>query len=153
MAEKVDSFTFTVEGVPVAKERPRKAKDGHFYTPQKTKDHEELIQQFWMANGKKFVEGAIGMTVKAYFNIPKSASKVRVAQMQNKEIRPTSKPDTTNVIKLVEDALNGLAYRDDSYIVRIVGEKYYSLEPRLEVEVFSLSTLERRVLPKMKEDD
>jgi Holliday junction resolvase RusA-like endonuclease len=54
-------------------------------------------------------------------------------------IRPTKRPDVSNVIKIIEDALNGLAYRDDSQIVRVVGEKYYSDSPRVEVEICSLS--------------
>ena len=33
------------------------------------------------------------------------------------EIRPTKRPDLDNIAKAVLDALNGLAYQDDSQIV------------------------------------
>ena len=38
-----------------------------------------------------------------------------------------------NVVKVYADALNHLAYHDDSQVVSITCEKYYSEEPRVEV--------------------
>lgn len=51
-------------------------------------------------------------------------------------IRPTTKPDISNVLKGVEDALKGIWYKDDSQIVEY-GEvsKYYGEEPKIIVEV------------------
>jgi len=149
MAEKVDSFTFTVEGVPVAKERPRKAKDGHFYTPQKTKDHEELIQQFWMANGKKFIEGAIGLLVVFYMPIPKSLSKKQRERVLSGEVPHTSKPDLDNLGKLIKDSMNECAYKDDSYVVAETFIKVYDLHARTEITISSMT----RTINLEKEDD
>ncbi len=53
--------------------------------------------------------------------------------MANGEERPTKKPDIDNVVKVYADALNHLAYHDDSQVVSITCEKYYSEEPRVEV--------------------
>jgi Holliday junction resolvase RusA-like endonuclease len=73
------------------------------------------------------------MSVIAYMTIPKSKSKkFRKAAMEGEE-RPTKKPDLSNIVKGVEDALNGVLYKDDSQIVNLSMEKYYSEEPRLEV--------------------
>lgn len=53
--------------------------------------------------------------------------------MESGRIRPIIKPDTDNIIKAVLDALNGLAYEDDSEVVSVTAKKYYSAEPRVEV--------------------
>ena len=38
---------FTVPGIPVGKGRPRFMKNGHTYTPQKTRDYEDKVVQCW----------------------------------------------------------------------------------------------------------
>ena len=48
------------------------------------------------------------------------------------------KPDADNIIKVVADALNKVAYRDDADLVQVSFEKFYSWQPRLEVEIESL---------------
>lgn len=53
-------------------------------------------------------------------------------------IRPVKKPDADNIIKVVADALNKLAYRDDADLVQVSLIKFYSRQPRLEVEIESL---------------
>lgn len=44
---------FTIPGPPVAKQRPRRAADGHWYTPKKTVDAENHVAQCAMAAGLK----------------------------------------------------------------------------------------------------
>lgn len=53
------------------------------------------------------------------------------------EIRPTKKPDWDNIGKVVCDALNKIAYDDDSCIVDGAVHKWYSEEPRVVVELIS----------------
>lgn len=53
--------------------------------------------------------------------------------MVSGNIRPTHKPDFDNVTKAVCDALNGIAYSDDSQIVDAMERKFYSEQPRIEV--------------------
>ena len=127
-----------IPGEPCAKQRPRLGK-GFTYTPAKTVNYETLVKQLYILQRKEHLDGPLKMTVKAFFSIPKSASKKNREKMLQGIIRPTKRPDVSNVIKIIEDALNGLAYRDDSQIVRVVGEKYYSDSPRVEVEICSLS--------------
>ena len=73
------------------------------------------------------------MRILAYYGIPKSESKKKKALMRQNEIRPTKRPDADNVVKLVADALNQVAYRDDTQIVDCQVRKFYSDNPRLEV--------------------
>jgi Holliday junction resolvase RusA-like endonuclease len=126
----------TIPGEPCAKQRPRTTKQGHTYTPQKTVNYETLVRELYiLQNFRQQLEGELVMTVRAYFTIPKSASKKKAADMVGGRIRPTKRPDWDNVGKIISDALNGLAYHDDSQIVTATVEKWYSAEPRVEVEI------------------
>jgi Holliday junction resolvase RusA-like endonuclease len=50
-------------------------------------------------------------------------------------IKPVKKPDLDNIAKICLDALNKLAFDDDSQIVALRVEKHYSEEPRVEIEI------------------
>ena len=55
--------------------------------------------------------------------------------MIDRLIRPTRKPDFDNIGKIICDALNGIAYRDDAQIVDALVRKFYSDTPRVIVEI------------------
>lgn len=125
----------TIPGPPCAKQRPRLGKHTT-YTPTKTVNYETLVKQLYIIqNHRQQLEGQLSMTVRAYFQIPKSESKKKKLDMYECRIRPTKRPDWDNVGKIISDALNGLAYHDDSQIVTATVEKWYSTEPRVEVEI------------------
>lgn len=122
-----------IPGQPQAKARPRITKFGA-YTPEKTLNYEALIKQIYQAN--KFThhgEAMLKMELTAYYEIPKSASKKKAEQMLSNVIMPTKKPDLDNICKIVTDALNGIAYKDDSQIVEIHAKKLYSDIPEIQV--------------------
>ena len=73
------------------------------------------------------------ITIIANFSIPKSVSKKKAEEMIHGYIRPTKKPDTDNIAKIICDSLNHIAYYDDSQIVEIRVAKYYSLKPEVKV--------------------
>lgn len=126
----------TIPGKPMAKQRPRVLKNGITYTPKETVNYETLVKQLYITkHSQKQLDGPLQVLIKAYFPIPKSASKVKKAAMEAGDIRPTKKPDWDNVGKLITDALNNLAYHDDSQIVSCTVEKHYSEQPRVEVEI------------------
>lgn len=50
-------------------------------------------------------------------------------------IRPTKKPDMDNVVKVIADSLNQVAYKDDTQIVDCQCRKFYSESPRVEVRI------------------
>ena len=51
------------------------------------------------------------------------------------KIWPAKKPDSDNIAKVVLDALNGIAYHDDTQIVMVVAKKVYSSLEGLDVTV------------------
>ena len=127
---------FTVPGCPVAKGRPRFSRQGPYvrtYTPDKTYRYEQLVQLSFMQAEQPKLKGAVKVRILAYFPIPKSASKKRQKMMAEGEIRHTTKPDGENVSKAILDGLNKMAYDDDSNIVELHIEKWYSDDPRVEI--------------------
>ena len=132
-------YTITIPGEPVAKARARVTKAGHAYTPKRTVDYERMVQTLFHAEyGSPKLEGALMLQLDLYFGIPKSRSKAVRERMQQGLERPCKRPDIDNCLKAVSDALNGIAYRDDSQIVGAVVQKFYSDEPRVEIEIKKL---------------
>jgi Holliday junction resolvase RusA-like endonuclease len=124
-----------IPGEPTAKQRPRHGKFGT-YTPEQTINYETLVRQLYIQqNFARQLEGQLKLKVNAYFAIPKSAPKKAREAMILGILRPVKKPDWDNVGKIISDALNKLAYHDDSQIVSASVEKWYSENPRIEVEL------------------
>lgn len=131
---------FTVPGEPVGKGRPRVVRNGgttRTYTPERTASYENLVKiEFERAQAKGYGAGvALMMQIIAYYAPAASDSKRRKAAKLNGDIRPTKKPDADNILKVIADALNGLAYDDDAQIVEARIVKRYAEAPRVEVEI------------------
>ncbi|MCA0617605.1 RusA family crossover junction endodeoxyribonuclease [Clostridioides difficile] len=123
-----------IDGEPVGKERPRfNLATKRTYTPQKTKDYEELIKWLYQSKVRHYFTGYIKMTLRCYYSIAKSNSKKIKEQKRNNVLRPNKKPDIDNVVKIIADSLNEIAYKDDTQIVEVIASKYYSDRPRVEV--------------------
>ena len=133
----MEQVKFTVPGEPCGKGRPRfSRKLGGAYTPEKTARYENLIMVEYQAQcgAYRFPDDAmLDMRIIAYYGIPQSKSKKVKALMATGIIRPTKKPDSSNVTKAVEDALNNVAYRDDAQIVDSQIRRFYGEPPRVEV--------------------
>lgn len=50
----------------------------------------------------------------------------------------TSKPDSSKIIRALEDSLTGVVWKDDSRVVRLVVEKVYGEKPGTDVEIYEL---------------
>jgi Holliday junction resolvase RusA-like endonuclease len=131
--------TFIIEGEPHGKGRHRTTRTGHTYTPPKTVAYENKVKGCYMerTSGEVLV-GALKATIEAYYTIPKSKSKKVKEQMRRNILRPTKKPDADNVSKAVLDALNGLAYKDDSSVVELSINKYWADEGFVKVRLEEL---------------
>lgn len=125
-------------GEPRGKGRPRFSKDGHAYTDSETRSYERKIVAYYRQalGGFRWPDNAvISLDVTAHYQIPKSATKAAAAWMQAGRTLPTRKPDIDNVLKVVLDALNGVAYKDDSRVVQVSAKKIYSTTPKLVIEM------------------
>lgn len=107
-------------------------------TPKKTVIYENVVKGIYREQCQDFRfpdDAMLDMRILAYFGIPKSKSKKIKEQMAQKLLRPTKKPDMDNIMKIIADSLNMVAYRDDTQIVDCQLRKFYSNEPRVEVVI------------------
>jgi hypothetical protein len=132
---------FTVLGEPAGKGRPRFSNAGQYvkaYTPEKTVSYENLVKLEYrrQCDDYRFEDGVpLDLRIIAYYSIPKSTSKKKKALMEQYKIRPMKKPDNDNIVKIIQDALNLVAYHDDVQIVDCQLRKFYSQNPRVVVTI------------------
>lgn len=133
---------FAIIGKPQGKQRARVSTFGGYakaYTPQETVAYENRIMYAFKqaVDGKPspYWEMPVIVQIRAFYGIPKSFSKRKKEEAVNCILRPQTKPDIDNVVKVVCDALNSVAYKDDTQVIKVVAEKYYADEPRVEVEI------------------
>jgi len=115
------------------KQRPRVTKHGT-YTPKQTVQSEKLIREFIAKRMDKdklsaiTKPGAVDLDIIFVREVPKHFSKKNRTLALNGDLVPIRKPDMDNQEKTVLDALNGLAYDDDSQIVSKTTSKIYGFE-------------------------
>lgn len=73
----------------------------------------------------------IAVTLRFWCAIPTGLSKRKREALDGQLC--LKKPDIDNYVKLVLDALNGIAWEDDNAVASIAASKGYSFEPRTEV--------------------
>ncbi|NNV08118.1 RusA family crossover junction endodeoxyribonuclease [Geobacillus sp. MMMUD3] len=135
-----------VYGEPVAQGRPRATTVNgrvRMYDPKKSRDFKHYLK---LAASKhrpeQLIEGPISLEVKVYKPTLKSFSKKKKVAAEAGQIRPISKPDVSNYLKLIEDALTGVIWKDDSQIIDCSISKYYSETPRTEIQIKEMDVIE-----------
>jgi Holliday junction resolvase RusA-like endonuclease len=118
-------IVFEIPTEPVAKQRPRVTKFGT-YTPEKTSKFEEAVGLYAKSimRGRLPLEGALAVQVRFLCARPG---------------RPTNewpKQDIDNLLKSILDALNKIAWKDDSQIVELHATKRYSTTGSIQIRVF-----------------
>lgn len=146
-------ISFTVYGEPKGKGRPRvslrkyRGADGtekafsQAYTPKDTVSYENLVKAEYTSQCGEAMfpdKQMLDMRIQAFYSIPQSASKKMRERMLSHEVRPVKKPDSDNIIKIIADSLNKIAYHDDSQIVDVMFRKFYSEKPRVVVTIKSV---------------
>ncbi len=116
-----------IPGKPKGKQRPRVCK-GHAFTPQETKDYELMIANLYKALHGQMLEGYVKVEIIAKYAIPKKYTKKQREAVRRGEIRPAVKPDIDNIIKIILDGLNGIAYKDDAQVIEVRARKTYTMD-------------------------
>ena len=126
--------TFFVPGTPRGKGRPRfSRKSGRAYTPAETAAYESTVAYAGHAamGTQTLLGGPVGVKMTAVFQIPASWSLKR----KREALHHTSKPDADNIAKIILDALNGIAFEDDSSISSLRVEKGYRADANVVVRL------------------
>ena len=121
---------FNVDCNPVGKQRPKFRKIGNFvqtYTPKKTVDFEEQVRKAAekAMGGMEPLETPVALYCYIKLPIPQSYTKKRKERCEKGIEKPSKKPDLDNIVKAVQDSLNGIIYKDDSQIVALHSTKVY----------------------------
>ena len=126
-----------VEGRIQGKSRPRfSTKTGRAFTPKNTIVYENWIKSSYIEQCNKYYEGAVRVRIEVYYAIPKSCTKKRLQDIREGKDYPCKKPDCDNVVKVVLDSLNGIAYKDDAQVIELTVIKRWTEEKeRIEFEI------------------
>ena len=122
-------IVFEIQGAPVPWQRAGvNTKSAHHFTKPKTRAYEARVKESFVNTGETpFAEhAAVCAEIYAYFPKPHK-TKLRFV---------TKRPDADNISKAILDALNGVAYKDDSQIVALyVFKMWTNGEPHVRVEL------------------
>ncbi|MBS7811192.1 RusA family crossover junction endodeoxyribonuclease [Roseococcus pinisoli] len=142
LAGKGPPIVITVPGEIRGKGRPRFSARGgrpRAYTDTKTATAENWVKCCALEVAPPApLAGALALAVEVVVRVPASWPKGMRALALSGLLRPTSKPDLDNVIKLIADALNGVIWEDDKQIVEVRARKSFGDAPRAVLEVRAL---------------
>ena len=114
---------------PVAKGRPRISRQGHAFTPHKTRAFEREIQLLMRSKySGAAIDYPISVSVVFHLKKPKSV----------KRPHPSVKPDLDNLTKAILDAGNGILWSDDALICELNIEKKYSDSGAIEIQIWPI---------------
>lgn len=118
--DKNDYFNILLPFEPVPRQEPTQGKYGTYSHP-KTAQFQKSIKFYLRAHYPKAkpLEGPILLTIIFLITRPKSVS-------EKTRPYPHKKPDLSNLIKNLEDAMNGLIFNDDAQIVNLNCIKRYA---------------------------
>lgn len=124
---------FTIPGTPQGKARARTFRNKYTgksqsITPEKTVLYENWIKDCYLsATDEKWLDKQpLSMSIMAFFEIPKSTTKKDRKLIETGALHPVKKPDADNIAKVVCDALNGVAYKDDTQITMLTISKHFA---------------------------
>jgi len=134
------TFTIPIKPVPGGKAEMARSRTGKpfMYDPIRSKVWKKQAQPFinQAFAGREPFSGPVAVDVQFFFQYPKSWSKKKKART----VYPTNKNlgDLDRLLNLLYDSMSGVAYHDDSQVVRGSQEKFYSTEEKLKVTVSPL---------------
>lgn len=122
---------FTYYGKVRGQGRPRFTRNGRAYEAKADRDNKAAIRAAYVEAGGGMHEGAVRVAIRTFRTLPKNTPK-RVESAPD-----TITPDLDNIAKAVLDALSGVAFADDSYVVELLVEKTprTRTEERMEITV------------------
>lgn len=133
----------TIKTKPQPKQRPRSKriwKNGKpvtiTYTPKETVEYENKVRTAYKEQNGLFYGCPVEAEMIFRYAPPESWSKKKKSRAITGELFKTTKPDIDNLIKAVTDAINNdVAYKDDSYLIRVIAVKEYAEEDEIVLKI------------------
>jgi len=141
-SKSFNKIEFTIKMQPKAAKRPRATGAGGYvriYDPDEAekKELKEKIRK--KVNSKlKLISTPTIINIDYYKRTLKSFTKTEAALAELKILRPTTRPDIDNYDKFFLDSAHDVLWDDDGCVVETNSRKYYSINPRVEVEIYYL---------------
>lgn len=161
MTRPVASLKLYLPGDPIARAEPKIVRFGNRAgladSPVTKKGKADWLSVWLNAGQPRLDAGPILLTLEIVIDRPKShfGTGAKAATLKPHAPRiPTTKPDVSNVLKLVEDALKSRAFDDDSHVVQVHAHKRYATDgehPFTSVELHVLATLDALFPPTTQE--
>lgn len=128
--------SYTLQGNPLPKLRPRFTKNGRAFNCQKREGNTARVQFLQQMGEQRILrryDGPISVSMGFYTPIPVSWSHKR-QECANGQPDPT-RPDIDNYVKFPLDVMNQLIFNDDNLVTELHCVKKYSNVPRTEITV------------------
>lgn len=131
------SVAFTVQGKPATAGSKRgfiNRKSGKVMmvdTCKRGPNWRNDVRAAFNATHEAMMEGPLALVVTFYLDRPKAHwHKDGSVREKFANARPITKPDSTKLVRAIEDALNGIAWKDDAQIVDQKVLKHYVRTPQ-----------------------
>ena len=139
----MEQIRLTVLGIPKAQGRHKHFQRGKFsgtYDPSSEK--KETFASILQGQAPETpITSPIALELIFYMPRPKAHYGTGAKSECLKDTAPemqSSKPDIDNLVKFVQDSLNGIFYKDDALICHLTAQKVYSDRPRTEIILTTL---------------
>ncbi|WP_445451211.1 RusA family crossover junction endodeoxyribonuclease, partial [Enterococcus faecalis] len=129
---------------PKPQSRPRFARRGNYvqtYEDRAMKEYKNQVKNYLRKSRAKLIEkGPIFAHVTFYIHPPKSAlsNKQKRLEVELERKYCDKKSDLDNYLKAILDASNKILFSDDGQVAKIITEKKYSYNPRIEIEIYEI---------------
>lgn len=126
---------------PKPQSRPRFARRGNYvqtYEDSAMRAYKQKVKAYLRKAKPELIEkGAIFAHVTFYVSAPKYllSSKKKRLEVKLERKYCDKKSDLDNYLKAILDASNKILFSDDGQVAKIMAEKKYSYNPRIEIEI------------------
>lgn len=132
-------FEMTLDGIPVAKARPRFRRNGSCYTEHRTASYETRVRQSAALLHKgEPTKAPVSLFLVFRMPVPTSYPKKLKETLLTTSWHHAKRPDLTNLEKAVEDAINGIVWKDDGQVSVKITRKIYSATPGVTIQVVEM---------------
>lgn len=115
---------------PMPKQSVRFTKSGYAYQPKKIVDYQKAIHLYAKSQKIKMLEGAILIEIDSHYQKKNVKS----------PIPKITRPDVDNLAKPILDALNGVAWKDDSRVCELRLRKFHDSEDKIVIRISEINT-------------
>lgn len=139
--------------VPKATPRPRYSRFTHAFYVKGASDNRRRFRKFMDEENLEMITTPTKIKITSYLPIPSGMNRAEKVLAELHLVRPISKPDWDNLAKTYSDMIQERLLLDDALIIEGESKKFYSIRPRVEVEISYMadydSSYNRRKINKM----